>query len=111
MFVLNLVYIYNYTESLLLHIERLQLRWYGHMTRMSHERTAKQLMDALPSGKRARGRPRTSWRNYVEDLFWSRRGIPPTKLPLVAGDCDAWKSQLELLPPNPKRKSAQREIH
>ena len=28
-------------ESLLLRLERSQLRWYGHVTRMSKERTAK----------------------------------------------------------------------
>ena len=28
-------------ESLLLRLKRSQLRWYGHVTRMSHERTAK----------------------------------------------------------------------
>ena len=70
---------------------------------MSHERTAKQLMDALPSGKRPGGRPRTRWRNYVEGLTWSRLGIPPAKLPLVARDRDAWRSQLELLPPQPQK--------
>ena len=64
----------------------------GHMTRMSQERTAKQLMDAFPSGKRPSGRPRTRWRNYVEDLAWFRLGIPPTELPLVAEDWDAWRS-------------------
>ena len=57
-------------EPLLPRIEQLQLRWYGHVTRMSHERKAKQLMNALPSGKRPRGRPRTRWWNYVEDLTW-----------------------------------------
>ena len=46
-------------EPLLLRIERSQLRWYGHVTQMSHEQTAKQLMNALPSGKRPRERPRT----------------------------------------------------
>ena len=81
-------------EPLLLRIERLQLHWYGHVTRMSHEQTAKQLMDALPSGKRGGGRPRTRWRNYVENLAWSRLRIPPVELPLVAGDRDAWRSQL-----------------
>ena len=73
-------------ELLLLCIERLQLRWYGHVTQMSHEQTAKQLLVALPSGKRPIGRPRTRWQNYVEDLARSRLGIPPAKLPLVAGD-------------------------
>ena len=72
---------------------------------MSHERTAKQLMNALPNGKRPRGEPKTRWRNYVEDLAWSRLGIAPAKFPLVAGDRDAWRSQLELLPRNSKRTS------
>ena len=69
-------------KPLLLHIEPLQLRWYGHVTRMSHERTVKQLMNDFPSGKRPRGRPRTSWRNYVKDLAWWRLGIPLAELPL-----------------------------
>ena len=55
-------------EPLLLRIERSQLRLYDHVTQISHERTAKQLMDALPSGERPRGRPRTLRRNYVENL-------------------------------------------
>ena len=78
---------------------------------------AKQLMAALPSGKRfIRGQPRTRWGNYAEDLAWSHLGISPAKLLLVAGDKvagdkDAWRSQLELLPLQPKRISGQREIH
>ena len=60
-------------------------------------------MNTLPSGKRPRGRPITCWRNYVKDLTCSRLGISPEKLPLVAGDRDAWRSQLELLPPQPQK--------
>ena len=60
-------------------------------------------MDALPSGKRPRGPPRTRWGNYVEDLAWSHLGISPAKLPLVAGNRDAWRSQLEQLPPQPQK--------
>ena len=76
----------------------MQLCWNGHVTQMSHKQRAKQLTDALLSGKRPRGQPRTRWRNYVEDLARSRLEIPPAKLPLVAGDRNAWRSQLELLP-------------
>ena len=83
----------------MLGIERSQLHWYDQVTQMSHEQTAKQLMDALPSCKRLREQPRTHWWNYVKDLAWSCLGIPPAKLPLVAGDWDAWRSQLKLLPP------------
>ena len=73
----------------LLRIERSQLHWYNHVTRMSHNRTAKQLMDALPSGKRPRRRPITRWRNYIEDLPNHVLRIPSAKLPLVARDRDA----------------------
>ena len=37
-------------ESLLLRLERSQLRWYGHVTRMSQERTAKKLLCSTPIG-------------------------------------------------------------
>ena len=50
---------------------------------MSYEQKAKQLMNALPSGKKNREHPRTRWRNYVEKLAWSRLGIPQAKLPLA----------------------------
>ena len=90
-------------KPLLLRIERSQLRWYGHVTRMSHEWTAKQLMDALPSGKKLRGRPRTRSQNYVEDLARLRFGIPPAESPLVAGDRDARRSQLEVLLLQPQK--------
>ena len=85
-------------QALLLRTERPQLRWYGHVTRMSHEQTAKQLMDALPSGKRLRGRPRTRWRNYVEDLAGHVLEFHQ-QIATSWGDRNAWRSQLELLPP------------
>ena len=90
-------------EPLLLRIERSQLRWYGHVTQMPRKRKAKQIMDALLSGKRPRGRLRTCSQNYVEYLAWSRLGISPAKLTLVAGNRDAWRSQLALLPSQPQK--------
>ena len=50
-------------------------------------------------GRRPRVRPRTRWRDYVEDLSWSRIGIPAEHLSFVSEDQDAWRIQLELLPP------------
>ena len=70
---------------------------------MFHKRKAKQLIDALPSSKKPRGRPSTRWWNYVKDLAWSRLGIPPAKLALVEGDRNAWRSQLELPLPKPQK--------
>ena len=78
---------------------------------MSHEQTAKQLIDALSSGKRPREQRRTCWQNYVEDLAWSHLGTLGTvKLPLVAEDQDAWRPQLKLLPlQTPKRQVGKRK--
>ena len=56
---------------------------------MSYELTAKQLMDALSSGKKPRERPRIRWRDYAEDLVCSRLAILPVELSLVARDWDA----------------------
>ena len=97
-------------EALLLRLERSQLRWYGHVTRISQERTAKKLLCSTPIGRRPRGRPRTRWQDYVEDLSWSRLGTPAEHLSFVAEDRDAWRIQLELLPPRHPRKSGSRKL-
>ena len=81
------------------------------MARMSHEQTAKQLMDALPSDKRPRVPPRTCRRNYVEDLAWSRLGILLEELPLVQEIGKLGDPNSRCFTQNPKRTSGQREIH
>ena len=96
-------------ESLLLRLKRSQLRWYGYVTQMSQESTAKKLLCSTPIGRRPVGRPRTRWRDYIKDLSWSRLGIPAEHLSFVAEDRDAWRLQLELLPRDPSRISGSRK--
>jgi len=48
----------------LLQIERFQLRWFGHLSRMPRKRLAKQVLLATRTGERLRGRPRTRWSDY-----------------------------------------------
>ncbi|KAK3508316.1 hypothetical protein QTP70_021492 [Hemibagrus guttatus] len=71
-------------EPLLLHIERGQLRWLGHLFRMPPGRLPGEVFRACPTGKRPRGRPRTRWRDYVFRLAWERLGVPPEELEEVA---------------------------
>ena len=88
-------------EPLLLQIERSQLRWYGHVVRMPHQRLAKQVLLSKPRGKRRVGRPRTRWMDNIQALGEERLGIPPEELVSVANDRDHWKTLLGLLPPRP----------
>ncbi|TWW62296.1 hypothetical protein D4764_04G0009430 [Takifugu flavidus] len=88
-------------ESLLLRVERSQMRWLGHLVRMPPGRLPGEVFRACPSGRRPPGRPRTRWRDYVSRLAWERLGIPPDELEEVAGEREVWASLLRLLSPRP----------
>ena len=90
-------------EPLLLQIERSQLRWFGHVVRMSHERLARQVLLAKPRGKRRVGRPRTKWMDNIQALGEESLEIPPEDLIPVAEERDHWKTLLGLLLPLPER--------
>ena len=55
-------------EPLPLQIERSQLRWFGHVSRMPQEKLPKLASLAKANGRRPVGRPRTRWTNYIEDM-------------------------------------------
>uniref|UniRef100_A0A671UNG7 Reverse transcriptase domain-containing protein n=2 Tax=Sparus aurata TaxID=8175 RepID=A0A671UNG7_SPAAU len=88
-------------EPLLLHIERSQLRWLGHLFRMPPGRLPREVFLACPSGRRPRGRPRTRWCDYVAQLAWERLGVLPEELEAVSGEREVWVSLLRQLPPRP----------
>ncbi|KAK3515163.1 hypothetical protein QTP70_008180 [Hemibagrus guttatus] len=73
-------------EPLLLHIERGQLRWLGHLFRMPLGRLPGEVFRACHTGKRPRGRRSTRWRDYVSRLAWERLGVPPEELEEVSGE-------------------------
>ena len=87
-------------EQLLLRIERSQLRWFGHVSRMPQERLPKQALHAKANGRRPVGRPRTRWTDYIEDLGWNRLGLRPSKMMDVMEDHEVWRLNVELLPRN-----------
>ncbi|KAK3566846.1 hypothetical protein QTP86_004550 [Hemibagrus guttatus] len=92
-------------EPLLLHIERGQLRWLGHLFRMPPGHLPGEVFRACPTGKRPQGRPRTHWRDYVSRLAWERLGVPPEELEEGSGERDPC---LDCCPRNPapdKRKT------
>ena len=94
-------------EPLLLRIKRSQRRWLGHVSRMPQERFPKQALLAKANGRRPVGWPRTRWTDYNEDLGWNRLGLHPSEMMEVMEDREVWRLNLELLPPQPSRKSRQ----
>ena len=88
-------------ESLLLRIERSQLRWFDHVSRMPQERLPKQALFATPDGKRPVGRPRKRWMHHVEDLGWNRLVLCLSEMNEVLKDRDVKRLNLELLPRDP----------
>ena len=46
-----------------------QLRWFGHVMRRDEKTTAKKVLYLKVKGKRPRGRPRTSWLKYIDNIL------------------------------------------
>ena len=83
----------------LLWIERSQLRWFGHVTRIPHERLTRQVLLTKLTRKRPKIRPRTRWNDYIFDLAWYRLGAEPTEL--LAVDREVFRALLRMLSPRP----------
>ena len=94
-------------ELLLLRIERSQLRWFDHVSRMPQKKLPKQALHAKANGSRPVRRPRTRWTDYIEDLGWNRLGLHPSKMMAVMEDREVWWLNLKLLLSQPSRKSGQ----
>ena len=92
-------------EPLLLQIERFQLKWFGHVRRMPQERLPKQALLAKANGRKPVGRPRTRRIDYIGIL--DGIALDPSETMEVMEDCEVWRLNLELLPPQPSRKSGQ----
>uniref|UniRef100_A0A8C6LRX0 Reverse transcriptase domain-containing protein n=1 Tax=Nothobranchius furzeri TaxID=105023 RepID=A0A8C6LRX0_NOTFU len=64
-------------DPLVLHIQRSQLRWLGHVVRMPPGRLPGEVFRARPTGRRPKGRPRTQWRDYIspgQGMSWDSPG-------------------------------------
>ena len=99
---------YLNTEPLLLRIERSQLIWFDHVSRMPQERLPEQALLAKVNGRKPVERPRTRWTNYIKDLGWNCLGLQPSEMLEVMDDCEVWRLNLELLPPQPSRRNGQK---
>jgi len=63
-----------------LRIERSQLRWFGHVSRMSHVRLARQVLRVRQTHGKAAQKPSKNWVVHIYDLAWPRLGVEPAEL-------------------------------
>ena len=59
---------------------------------IAHERLARQVLLANPTGKQPRYLPRTRWCDYISDLAWSRFGVESIELCEISVDRDVFRA-------------------
>ena len=88
--------VYSLTNTVpLIHLVRhRQLKFLGHILRMSKEELARRYALYIPTiGKRRPGRPRTSYLNYVQRLLGDNEGaMQEQQITAFADDRRAWRN-------------------
>ena len=74
------------------------MRWLGHVMRMQQSRIPKTALHWTPSGKRKRGRPRTTWRRTVTSEL-EEMGYSWGQAQFIAKDRVRWRQLVEALCP------------
>ena len=78
-------------------LECKQLKWYGHVKRMSKERIPRKCMEARTGEKRGRGRPRKTWMRRIEELG-QKRGKAMVDMNKATLNRKEWRSLAETDP-------------
>lgn len=71
-----------------------QLKWFGHVCRMQENRDPRKIMEARPTGKRPRGRPRILYNEHITRLG-REKGRTLGELKLLARDREDWLRWIE----------------
>jgi reverse transcriptase-like protein len=91
-------------QPLLVWAERSQLKWFGHVVRMSEDRLPRQLLFAIVTGKKYPGGRRKNWLQSLEEPV-TRCGLRNVKeAEATALDRRAWRATIKSLPPRPLAK-------
>lgn len=83
---------------LLFHVQRNQLPWFKHLTRIPPGHIVGEMFWACHTRRRPQVRLRRCWRDYIFGLALEHLSIVPDKLQEVAGERELWVSLLKLLP-------------
>jgi hypothetical protein len=77
-------------EPLSSYIQRHQLRWYGHMVRMSENRPPRKAWECKPAGRRGKGCPRLIWNDNMMAAL-EERNIDGQEAGSIAADRNRWR--------------------
>lgn len=81
-------------EPLIQEVEKRQLKWYGHVVRMTRTREPRRILEARPEGTRGRGRPRVTWEQTLERRV-EQRGKNLREVKRLAVNRDSFRKWVE----------------
>ena len=74
------------------------MRWLGHVLRMSPDHIPRVALTWTPTGKRSKGRPKTTWRiSIIAEL--SNMGLTMGEAEVIAQDRKKWRNDIVALCP------------
>jgi hypothetical protein len=84
-------------------IQKVRMKWAGHMLRMPNSRNPKKIFEYKPEGKRERGRPRRRWIDNLDDdlkmaglsIHGQTTGRKRVSLEELANNRDTWRDIME----------------
>ena len=79
-------------------IQKHRLRWLGHVLRMPQDSIPKVALRWTPTGKRNRGRPKTTWRRTITTEL-SDMGLTMGEAQVIAQDRHRWRRDIVALCP------------
>ena len=88
-------------EPVTLFVERSQLRWLGHVLRMSEDGLPKRVLEASLEGRRPVGRPRQRWEKQAEELCKTKLWLEWDEVLETAQDRPLWRRYLDAMNPQP----------
>ena len=71
-------------------IERNQLRWFGHVNRMSPKQIPKKMFECRQTSKLPKGRPRKTWRESISDIV-VKRGSTLKEAIKLSSNREGWR--------------------
>ena len=75
-------------------VDKMQLKWFGHVVRMENRKKPRQIMEARTEGRRGRGKPTKPYMEKIEDTA-RKTGKEIGEMKGVARNREDWRTWIE----------------